>query len=147
MKRAITLCLALVFVLSMVGCKTGKNKSIDIRNEYLSGTESRNFTENQSEEPLQNFSYEKDSAIYKTGDPGVKTHEFVNVNTHLINNQNEAIQQAENERTIEYDTTAVCYDPVSDIWRVLFYTEGILGGCQTVYMDSNGITCLIVYGE
>lgn len=29
----------------------------------------------------------------------------------------------------------------------MFYSKGMLGGCQEVYMDRNGITKLIVCGE
>lgn len=59
----------------------------------------------------------------------------------------QAIEQARNEYTIEYDTTAVAYDSEADIWRVTFYTEGSAGNSQDVYLNGNGLTALIIYGE
>ena len=45
------------------------------------------------------------------------------------------------------DEYNVAYDRTARIWMVEFCTEGMDGGCQTVYMDEKGITLLIVYGE
>jgi hypothetical protein len=33
------------------------------------------------------------------------------------------------------------------MWKIVFYTEGVAGGDQTVYLDKDGITVLIVFGE
>ena len=41
----------------------------------------------------------------------------------------------------------VKYDGFDDVWSVTFSTLGTLGGCQTVYLNSKGVTLLIVYGE
>lgn len=43
--------------------------------------------------------------------------------------------------------TQVYRDITNHMWLVLFFTANTLGGCQEVYMDSSGITRLIVYGE
>ena len=55
--------------------------------------------------------------------------------------------QARNECTIEYDTVTVNYDETSKVWEVTYSTTNTPGNCQSVYMDENGVTLLIVYGE
>lgn len=111
-----------------------------------------NATTNQS---LASFSYEEDVAAYQDGDPGVNSNEFVNVDIYPIDNQDAAVERAKNECTIEYNATNAYYDDHADMWRIVFYTVAyseddtwaILGNCQSVYMNSVGITQLIVYGE
>ena len=93
------------------------------------------------------FSYEEDTAVYKDGDPGVNPHAFANVNSQPIDSQDTALELAKNECTVEYDTTNIYYDRGTAMWKVAFFTAGILGGDQTVYLDGNGITRLVVYGE
>lgn len=93
------------------------------------------------------FSYEEDTAVYKDGDPGVNPHEFANVNSQPIDSQDTALELAKNECTVEYNTTNIYYDCGTAMWKVAFFTAGILGGDQTVYLDGNGITRLVVYGE
>ena len=114
---------------------------------------------NQQNEPanqsLASFSYEEDVAIYKDADPGVNPNAFVNIDTYPIDNQNAAVERAKNECTIEYNATSEYYDSNADMWRIDFLTithneDGTLatsGECQSVYMNSDGITQLIVYGE
>lgn len=80
---------------------------------------------------------------------------FVNIDTYPIDNQNAAVERAKNECTIEYNATSEYYDSNADMWRIDFLTithneDGTLatsGECQSVYMNSDGITQLIVYGE
>ncbi len=106
---------------------------------------------------LASFSYEEDAAIYKAGDPGVKTTGFVNVDIFPMEDQNAAVERAKNECTIEYNTTSEYYDAHADMWRIDFFTAAVVqneddiwtvaGNCQSVYMNSDGITQLIVYGE
>lgn len=104
---------------------------------------------------LASFSYEEDAAIYKDGDPGVNPNEFVNVDVYPIEDQNAAVERAKNECTIEYNATSEYYDNDADIWRIDFFTLlqnendtwATLGNCQSVYLNSDGITQLIVYGE
>ena len=91
----------------------------------------------------------------KDGDPGVNPNAFVNIDTYPIDNQNAAVERAKNECTIEYNATSEYYDSNADMWRIDFLTithneDGTLatsGECQSVYMNSDGITQLIVYGE
>ena len=42
---------------------------------------------------------------------------------------------------------AVNYDEPAKVWEVTYSTANTLGNCQSVYMDENGVTLLIVYGE
>ena len=127
MKKFIAFLLALVCVLSMVGCNQQK-------------------LPNTTNVDPGVFSYAEDCAIYVDGEPGAKTSGFVNTFETEINHEN-VVEHAKNECTIEYDSVEVCLDATEYVWRVLFYTQGVLGGCQTVYMDYDGKTILIVYGE
>lgn len=96
---------------------------------------------------LREFSYEEDTKIYAPGDPGVKTEGFNNKDASPINAAKDTILPALKECTIDFDSIAVYRDKEADVWMVLFYTEGILGGCESVYLNAEGETVLIVYGE
>lgn len=98
-------------------------------------------------ENVSAFSYEEALQVYRGNDPGVKYDGFQNTSESEVKTCQQAIDRAKNECTIEYDTTDVFYDSTTEVWRVDFYTEGTLGGCQSVYLDNKGLTCLIVYGE
>ncbi len=99
------------------------------------------------ESSLGSFSFDRISKTYKAGDPGVKTEGFKNTSEQAVTNSTEAIERAKNECTVEYDTVTVLRDGWDKMWSVTFSTRNTLGGCQTVYLDSKGITLLIVYGE
>ena len=100
----------------------------------------------QTDEPTR-FSFDKDTATYKDRNPGVNPNPFGNEGAQPIESKNSAIERAKNESSLEYDTTKVWYDASADIWRVQFYMSGTVGGDQTVYLDSDGKTVLVVYGE
>ena len=93
------------------------------------------------------FSYEKVLQTWGKSDPGVKTDGFQNTSEAVIATPQQVIERAQNECTIEYDTTSLAYDNAADIWRVTFYTEGSVGNSQDVYLNGNGLTALIIYGE
>ena len=93
------------------------------------------------------FSYAEVTATFKIGDPGVKSEGFVNTESAPISRIWDAKTQARNECTIEYDTVTVNYDETAQVWEVTYSTANTLGNCQSVYMDENGVTLLIVYGE
>ena len=76
----------------------------------------------------------------------MKTSGFVNTFETEITFEN-VVEHAKNECTIKYDSIEVRLDPTECVWFVLFYTHGVLGSSQTVYMDYDGKTVLIVYGE
>lgn len=93
------------------------------------------------------FSYEEVLKTYQENDPGVKYSGFRNTSRAAIETINDAIEQAKRECTIEYDALDVSYDSTAYVWQIVFSTAGMLGGDQSVYMDSYGVTCLVVYGE
>jgi len=94
------------------------------------------------------FSYAEVTATFKTGDPGVKSEGFVNTESVPMSSRIWDVKtQALNECTIEYDTVTVNYDETAKVWEVMYSTANTLGNCQSVYMDENGVTLLIVYGE
>ena len=93
------------------------------------------------------FSYEEVLQMWGKSDPGVKTDGFQNTSEAVIATPQQVIERAQNECTIKYDTTALAYDSAADIWRVTFYTEGSVGNSQDVYLNGNGLTALIIYGE
>jgi len=92
------------------------------------------------------FSYTEVTETFKAGDPGVKSEGFVNTEFAPVSRLWDAKFHAVKECTIEYDTVTVAYDDTAKIWEVTF-SKGTPGGCQSVYMDQNGVTLLIVYGE
>ena len=76
------------------------------------------------------------------------------MDTCPIDDQIAAVERAKNECTIEYNATAKYYDNLTDIWRIDFLTlnrneQGQLvatpDNCQSVYLNSDGITQLIVH--
>ena len=111
-------------------------------------TEADDNTEPELAEPgsVAHFSYAEDAAIYVEGEPGVKTSGFVNTTETEITFENVA-EHAKNECTIEYDSVTTYFDPDECVWKVHFYTDIIAGGDQSVYLDCDGKTILIVYGE
>ena len=94
------------------------------------------------------FSYAEVTAEFKAGDPGVKSEGFVNAESVPMSSRIWDVKtQALNECTIEYDTVTVNYDEAAEVWEVMYSTANTLGNCQSVYMDRDGVTLLIVYGE
>ncbi|MBQ7910829.1 MAG: hypothetical protein IJ363_08605 [Clostridia bacterium] len=97
---------------------------------------------------IRTFSYAQALEEYKIGDPGVKHEHFNNWNVESeITGAIDAIVRAKFELTIEYDTISVSYDEISNMWRVDFWTLDLDGNSQSVYINGNGLTCYIVYGE
>ena len=153
MKRLLALVLSLVCILSLIGCVQQKQQDYltnqTQNNEETLQTESEQNTELEMVEPnisIPEFSYAKDSAIYVEGEPGVKVSGFVNTVETEITLEN-VVEHAKNECTIKYDSVDVWFDPTECVWHILFHTQGQVGGCQSIYMDDDGKTILIVYGE
>ncbi len=96
---------------------------------------------------LSAFSYADVLKTYKENDPGVISGGFNNTSVSEIKNRDDAVERAKNECTIGYDSVSVAYDSRESVWEIVFYTQGVLGGCQSVYMNKDGVTLLIVYGE
>lgn len=75
-----------------------------------------------------------------------KTDGFVNTTPRTISDAQDAIAAAQAECTLEYQNTAVVfYDETAKMWKVeLGHSQDDC--CQSVYLDENGITRLIVTG-
>ncbi len=96
---------------------------------------------------VSSFSYSEHAEIYKDDNPGVEHDGFINTNESKFSNAEDALERAKKECTIEWDAFQVSFDNESNVWMVSFYTEGMLGGDQSIYLDGDGKTLLIVYGE
>lgn len=97
---------------------------------------------------IQEFRYDQVLEEYRIGDPGVKHENFNNPAVESeITGAIDAITRAKFELTIEYDTISVSYDETSNMWRVDYWTLDMDGNCQSVYLNGNGLTRYIVYGE
>ena len=147
MKKLIASALALICVLFLIGCN--QHSTTDQNIQANNSAESDGNTELEIAQPhnsIPDFSYSEDREIYVEGEPGVKTSGFVNTTETEITFENVA-ERAKNECTIEYDSVAIYLDTNECVWKVHFYTNGMLGGDQSVYLDYDGKTVLIVYGE
>lgn len=113
---------------------------IDVRFDNID-----NFISNTPK--LSDFSYKEILETYKKDVPGVKVSGFNNTSRVAIETLTDVLVQAEEECTVEYDTTDISYDNATSIWQVAFYKANSAGGGQTIYMDNYGVTCLVVYGE
>lgn len=80
---------------------------------------------------------------------GVKIDGFVNTQKSDINNIHDAIELAKKEVDADNCTIAeVTYTEDKEFYRVLFMIDyETVGGGATVYLDKNGITKVIIYGE
>ena len=142
MKKYIAFIMLTAYMLGLTACGQQQTQEDSVSDE--------------SNTSLASFSFEEDCSSYIEGAPGVKTDGFLNVDTYLIDDQTVAVERAKNECTIEYNATSEYYDSLADIWRIDFFTlnrneQGQLvptpGDCQSVYLNSDGLTQLIVYGE
>lgn len=97
-------------------------------------------------ETAASFSYAADVETYSDNEWAQRAG-FVNTSETKIGSMQDAIERAKAECTVYYDSVWVSYDDTKDVWRVNFGCEDVLGGGQSVYLDSNGMTLLIVYGE
>lgn len=93
------------------------------------------------------FSYSEVQDTYGENAPGVLRDGFQNTSPLAVGSAEEAVQRAAAECTIPYDSVTCRYDSEADMWDVCFSTAGVVGGCQDVYLNGSGVTCLIVYGE
>ena len=145
MKNLIVLGLTLVCVLSLIGCnqQSTTDQNIQTNNSTVSG---ENTELVESHNSIPQFSYAEDTAIYVEGEPGVKTSGFVNTTETEITFENVA-ERAKNECTVEYNSVTTYFDTDECVWKVHFCTDGMVGGDQSVYLDCDGKTLLIVYGE
>lgn len=96
---------------------------------------------------IPSFSYAEVQDTCGENTPGVLRDGFQNTSPLAIGSAEGAAQRAAAECTISYDSVTCRYDSEADMWNVSFFTSGVLGGCQDVYLNGSGVTCLIVYGE
>ncbi len=94
--------------------------------DYARGTSSFSF-----EDDIEEFKCKKGSAV-SGGD---------------LLSREKAIEIAKEKCTVGYNATDVFFDDEENIWKIVFYTDNTAGGCQTVYLNSDGTVRLIVYGE
>lgn len=93
------------------------------------------------------FSYTAFCEYYNEDVPWIKHEGFVNTEKNRIETAEQAVQLAKKECTVEYDTIDVSYDNEEKMYLVMFSMEGWVGGDQSVCINHEGITKLIVYGE
>ena len=138
MKKLIAFVIILVFVLSLSACNKNQPNSSDT---------SPNSANSEKSVVESDFSYAEEKGIYTEDVPGVKYDGFSNTSEIFVSTGEDAIERAKNECTIEWDTTQVYFDSEAGIWKVVFYTSGMVGGDQSVYLGVNGKTVLVIYGE
>lgn len=92
------------------------------------------------------FSYAEDCAYYKE-EAAMKLSGFVNTVKAECKDAEQAIALAKKECTVAFDTVCVAYDARQKMYRVSFFKRDWLGGNQDVYINEDGITQRILYGE
>lgn len=112
--------------------------------EAFSAGGSELSSEVEDGEEVEVFSYMYDMSCY--GSIAV-TEGFVNTDISPVTTADEAIMRAGNECTVDYDNTYVYCDSIEDMWKVVFTGDDLTQAEQIVYMNFNGVTTLIVYGE
>jgi len=110
------------------------------------------------ETTLKYFDYESLNINYDA--PGVISGGFKNTELTEISDLCDVVTLAKNECTVEYDTVSYAVDignteaftidelcSKAEMYEINFSKSTQAGGDQTVYIDKNGVTQLIVYGE
>lgn len=143
MKAVAALFLVSALLFGMAGCARNVEEQVPEHPPVVTPQESAATTNTPEVQP---FSYEAVRTQFVEGTPGVKTGGFRNVTQCLITNEADAAQRAKNECTVEYDSVRVRYDSAADVWEVCFLANHP-GGGQNVYLNGDGVTQLIVYGE
>jgi len=123
-----TICILLILLLMLGGCAAGSPEET---------------------QPLSvgMFSYTAVEAYYGRGGDGVFRTGFRNTEPTPVENAQQALELAKNECVVEYDAVVVSYDDSALMYCICFYKENVDGGDQLVYLNSNGLTQLVVFGE
>ncbi len=121
---------------------TGSESGIELfvyNGEYdeADSTEITEPTEAESEVESR-FSCNDDMVLYMDI---ARFEDFVNVESADVTNENEAIERAKAECSIEYTQVAAELDNSFGIWRVKFENAE---QCEMIYMGTDGITRMIV---
>lgn len=91
------------------------------------------------------FSYEEDKENIDLQLVSVKTEGFVNtVEVETDNDWYNAIERAKAEVDIDYDLIQSFYDSTECVWKVVFSNSKQMGGDEIIYLNSKGVTLLIV---
>ncbi len=96
------------------------------------------------------FSFESAMAYYAAFDgEGIVREGFVNTEPVTVATAEEALARAEREIHPEaYETSDVYHDPETGAWLVSFgMGPDVCGGNADVYLDADGVTRLMFFGE
>ena len=93
------------------------------------------------------FSYSDVVEIYSEEVAGIRRDGFVNTEKSIVADGEQAIELAKKECTIDYNSIYVSYDDQEKIYCVEFGNRDMVGGCQSVYLSTEGITLLVISGE
>ena len=96
---------------------------------------------------VEKFSYSDVLADYSEETVGVRRDGFVNTEKSIVADGEQAIELAKKECKIDYNSIYVSYDDQEKIYCVEFGNRDMEGGCQSVYLSTEGITLLIISGE
>lgn len=96
---------------------------------------------------VEKFSYSDVLAVYSEETVGVRRDGFVNTEKSIVSDAGQAIELAKKECNIDYNLVSVAYDEQEKIYCVEFGNRDMEGGCQSVYLSTEGITLLIISGE
>ena len=156
MKKTMALILAAICISVLCGCgptpqtETEETEPIFTK---LEETEPTFVLARVPAEKVPGFSYEEDTAVYLSDDiefsekTEIKQTGFRIVTKCAVTDTVEAFERAKVECSISYDEMAVFYDSSADMWLVFFFTSetnGLPSDRQSVYLDGDGITRLIV---
>lgn len=139
----------------MVACSVNDKSSEEgVLQVYETSTDN-DFIENKEtatdiivDSKTYTFSFNRHKDIYMDNTlPEVRLENFKNITKNPIKQKEEAIEAAKNEVDVKYNRVNVFYDKETEVWMVYFYHEDVEGGDQYVYLNKDGLTKLIVYGE
>lgn len=105
------------------------------------------FDNSHTDIECDKFSFDEDCTFYENETVGVKREGFVNTEKTEIKNAEQAVELAKKECKSEYKNIRVGYDKKQKVYRVSFGTPDVDGGNVDVYIDSFGLTRLVVAGE
>ena len=109
--------------------------------------ESEICNESFAEHSEEDFSYKQDVVYYSSNNFEEQVQTDRGNVAIDITSKDEIIEIAKSLCTVEYNTYKVYFDSDTGVWKINFYTEGVAGGDQSVYLDSNGSIKMIIYGE
>ena len=91
------------------------------------------------------FDWAEEQAAHPAGAEGVKSDGFVNTAPQGAVTLENVVSIAKRECTLEWQNTAVVFfDETAGMWKVELGFSQDSTVCQTVYLDNQGITRLIV---